>query len=204
MDDFSYIDDVARHPYVPWKRGLDILCSALLLLLLAIPMGLMALAVVLEDGGPVLFRQERMGRGGRPFSMYKIRTMKKTAPADVPSHLRSAQENYMTGVGRFLRRYSLDELPQLVNVLRGDMSLVGPRPLILREQEIHRLRQQWGVYAVRPGLTGLAQINGRENLGARDKVLWDLTYLRAFGLRTDIRILMETIPQVLRGNGSQK
>jgi O-antigen biosynthesis protein WbqP len=199
MDDFSYID-ISGRQYVRWKRGLDILCAALALVILAIPIGLMALAVLLDDGGPVLFRQERVGRSGRSFYMYKLRTMKKSAPAQMPSHQRSGAEDYTTRVGRFLRKYSLDELPQLVNVLKGDMSLVGPRPLILQEREIHALREKFGVYAVRPGLTGLAQINGRESLGAREKVLWDVTYLRDFGLGTDLRILWGTIPQVLRGN----
>lgn len=203
MDDFSYIDISAR-PYGAWKRALDILCAFLALVVLAIPMALTALAVLLDDGGPVLFRQERIGRGGKPFFMYKIRTMKKTAPAHMPSHQRPEGENYMTRVGRFLRKYSLDELPQLVNVLKGDMSLVGPRPLIVQERQIHALRERFGVYAVRPGLTGLAQINGRESLGAREKVLWDVTYLRDFGLGTDLRILWRTIPQVLRGNNEGK
>jgi O-antigen biosynthesis protein WbqP len=201
LDDFEPCS-VAGRPYRVVKRALDMVCAGLLLAVLAIPLGVIALLVRRDDGGRVLFRQERIGLGGKPFFMYKFRTMKPGAPSDVPSRVQK-ESAYVTEVGRVLRKYSLDELPQLVNVLKGDMSLVGPRPLIVPERDIHELRERFGVYSVRPGLTGLAQIHGRDSLGAREKVLWDVTYLHHFGLWTDLSILLQTVPQVLGGSGGE-
>jgi O-antigen biosynthesis protein WbqP len=201
LDDFVPCS-VAGRPYQGVKRALDMVCAGLLLAVLAIPLGVIALLVRWDDGGKVLFCQERIGLGGKPFFMYKFRTMRPGAPSSVPSRAQN-EPDHVTKVGRVLRKYSLDELPQLVNVLKGDMSLVGPRPLIVQERDIHELRERFGVYAVRPGLTGLAQIHGRDTLGAREKVLWDVTYLHHFGLMTDLSILLQTIPQVLSGSGGE-
>lgn len=179
------------------KRAGDIALSALALAVLLGPMLLVALAIWIDDPGPVLFAQERMGRGGRSFRLYKFRTMRVRAPRErlLPKSDDSAR--YVTRLGRFLRRFSLDELPQLFNVLRGDMSLVGPRPLMLREEDIHRLRGHFGVYALRPGLTGLAQVNGRDRCVLGEKLRWDLRYLEHFGLAQDVRIALATVPKVL-------
>ena len=108
---------------------------------------------------------------------------------------------YITRIGRILRRLSIDELPQLINVLKGDMSIVGPRPLISAEYQIHDLRMKYGVYKIRPGLTGLAQIHGRDMVAPADKVRWDVRYLEEFGFWTDVKIVLSTIPKVIGGNG---
>ncbi len=172
-----------RDVYCAVKRGLDVLLSAVLLVP-ALPVSVLACAAMYaDDPGSVLFRQQRVGRGGRLFTLYKIRTMRA--------------DGHVTPVGRVLRHTSLDELPQLWNVLRGDMSLVGPRPLIPQEAEIHALREAAGVYALRPGMTGLAQIHGRDRVGAEEKVRWDAEYLQKLSLRQDAAILLATVKKVL-------
>lgn len=170
--------------YLACKRGMDILLAALLLALLAAPMAVIALAVKLSGPEePVLFRQTRVGRYERPFTLVKFRSM---------SH-----GLHVTAVGRFLRTASLDELPQLWQVLAGQMSLVGPRPLIPEETDIRALRRALGVYQLRPGLTGLAQVHGRDRLSAPEKAARDRAYMEGLSLRQDLSILLRTVIKVL-------
>ena len=199
MQDFATFEKKNR--YCLWKRLLDILFSALLLLLLALPMLLIALAVGLSSRGGPLFCQSRIGREGKPFTCYKFRTMVRDAPPNRPTSDFFDASRYVTPIGRFLRRTSLDELPQLYNVLRGDMSLVGPRPLIGEEDEVHRLRTAGGVYRVRPGMTGLAQIHGRDRLGDGEKAAYDVRYVDTLSFGEDLRILAKTLRHVLVGEG---
>lgn len=176
------------------KRALD-LVGALVALVAATPLMLLgALLILVEDGGPVLFVQPRVGRGGRVFPCLKLRTMRRgaaggpcPAPESDPRHLRC---------GRLLRRWALDELPQLINVLRGDMSLVGPRPAQPWECEGHTPRER-GRLEVLPGLTGLAQVRGRNRLTWPERIELDLEYVRSRSLALDLRILLETLPQLL-------
>ena len=183
------------------KRILDMLLSAVGLLVLLIPFGVIAVVLYLDDPGPVLFRQFRVGRAGKQFQLYKFRTMKQDCPHSVATRDMHDPDRYVTRVGHFLRKTSLDELPQLINVLRGDMSLVGPRPLIPEETDIHEMRLFRGVYTLRPGLTGLAQINGRDVVQAEEKVRYDVCYLEHFGFWLDLKILLATVPKVLGGEG---
>ena len=187
--------------YLVCKRVLDILFSLLLLFFLWLPMIGIALAIRLGSSGGAIFRQIRIGREGRPFVCYKFRTMVADAPRNCPTSQMGDGAPFVTPIGRFLRKTSLDELPQLWNVLRGDMSLVGPRPLIPVEEEVHALRMRVGVYALRPGMTGLAQISGRDLLDDREKVRLDTRYLRRVSLREDARILGKTLRGVFRGDG---
>lgn len=187
-----------KQGYAAVKRALDIVLSALGLALCLLPLALACLAILLTDGGPALFSQERVGRFGEPFRMYKLRTLKKSVSPHFPSQ-EVDERTACTAVGRFLRRSSVDELPQLWNVLRGDMSLVGPRPLIPEETEVHELRRKLGVYAVRPGMTGLAQINGRDELQGERKAALDAQYVRSMSLKNDFLILLRTLPAALRG-----
>lgn len=174
------------------KRTLDLVFSAILLLFLALPMAGIALAVAATSKGGAIFRQERVGRAGNRFVCLKFRTMYTDAPHDRPSaEMRDGR--YVTPIGRFLRKTSLDELPQLWNVLRGEMSLVGPRPLIPCEEEVHTLRRRCGVDRLRPGMTGLAQIRGRDHLDAREKARFDARYAKSASLWGDVRILAETL-----------
>ncbi|MBR3763796.1 MAG: sugar transferase [Clostridia bacterium] len=202
LADLRYVD-VGGRWYYAVKRGLDAVCALLGLAVLLLPLLLVALLIWVDDPGPVLFRQHRVGLNGRRFRIYKFRSMRMSAPKYLSAAEMEAQQQYLTRVGRVLRRLSIDELPQLLNVLLGDMSLVGPRPLISDEQEVHRLRERFGVYGVRPGLTGLAQINGRDRVSPEEKVRWDVRYLERFGLWTDVKILLATVPEVLCGHGTE-
>lgn len=195
------VSSCSRSIYWYVKRFLDVAVAAVMLLLLLIPFGIIAILIKLDDGGPVLFTQIRIGRNGKPFQIYKFRTMSLDAPYYLPTELWDKSYEYVTKVGSFLRRTSLDELPQVLNILKGDMSWISPRPLIPNEGIIHNLRQQCGVYAVRPGLTGLAQICGRDEVDRIQKASLDTQYVRNFGLFQDLRILFVTIPQILTGAG---
>ena len=190
-----------RFGYRRWKRLLDVISSALLLLFLWLPMLGIALLIRLTSPGPAIFRQTRVGREGRLFTCYKFRTMLREAPRDRPTAQFVDAERYITPIGRLLRKSSLDELPQLWNVLRGDMSLVGPRPLIPSERTVHRLRRRSGVYGLRPGITGLAQVNGRDLLSDRRKAALDIQYASRLSLTEDLRILWKTLGGILLARG---
>lgn len=198
--DLAYVDVSGRF-YSKVKRLLDIALSLLALLFLLLPMGLLALVVYLDDPGAVFFSQDRVGARGERFRLYKFRTMRRQTPQYRATCELDDPGQYITGIGRFLRRTSLDELPQLFNVLKGDMSLIGPRPLIAEETELHTMRTRFGVYNLRPGLTGLAQINGRDRVDASEKLHWDVKYLAEFGFKTDLKVLLATIPCVLKQEG---
>ena len=183
------------------KRFLDVFFSIILIILLTPLMIVIALTVSLESRGGAIFKQKRMGRNGKTFICYKFRTMRADAPHSIPAKELEHPEMYVTRVGAFLRRSSLDELPQLFNVLRGDMSLVGPRPLICEEEEVHKMRQSAGIYVLRPGLTGLAQINGRNLLCDSEKIENDKLYLDNVRMRLDAKIIFMTFGCVLACKG---
>lgn len=186
--------------YSTVKRMVDVFFSSLLLILFLPLFAIIALAIMLTSRGSVFFRQERMGRYGKTILVYKFRTMYCNTPNVATCKLHNPDQ-YITPVGRFLRVTSLDELPQLINILRGDMSFIGPRPLILSEKEVHSDRMQKGVYCLRPGLTGLAQISGRDLVTHTQKVKFDEEYLHTFCLKLDCRIFFRTIWAVLKRDG---
>ena len=183
------------------KRFLDIFFSVILIIFLLPLMLIISLAIVLETRGGAIFKQNRMGKNGKIFVCYKFRTMKRDAPHSIPAKELADPDKYVTAIGKLLRRSSLDELPQLFNVLKGDMSIVGPRPLICEEKEIHNLRKSAGIYALRPGLTGLAQINGRNLLCDSEKIENDKRYLDNVGMRLDAKIVFMTFGCVFLGIG---
>ncbi len=183
------------------KRILDVLLSVILLFFLWLPMLLVCVAVRLDSPGKAIFRQIRVGKNGKLFVCYKFRTMYESAPPCRPSSQFADVEKYITPVGRFLRRASLDELPQLFNVLKGDMSIVGPRPLILSESHVHEGRRARGVYSLRPGITGLSQVSGRDRVSDEQKIKLDAEYLDAFGFIEDLRIVGRTFGKVITGDG---
>ena len=187
------------YPFI--KRGADVVLSLLALICLSPVYLLVALAVKLSSPGPVLFRQKRVGRGGRLFTIYKFRTMRTDTPRDTATHLLQDPSRYITRVGAFLRRSSLDELPQFFNVLKGDMSIVGPRPALYNQDDLIAAREKAGVDAVRPGITGLAQINGRDELPIPVKVRYDREYVENLSLKMDARCFFGTIWSVLRAEG---
>lgn len=186
------------------KRFLDIFFSIILIILLIPLMLFISLIIVLDSKGGAIFKQKRMGRDGKIFTCYKFRTMRTDAPHSVPAKDLAHPELYVTRLGAFLRRSSLDELPQLFNVLKGDMSLVGPRPLICEEAEVHQMRKMAGIYMLRPGLTGLAQISGRNLLCDSDKIENDKIYLDNVRMRLDAKIILLTVGCVLGGKGIRK
>lgn len=183
------------------KRILDAVLSLCGLAVLLLPLALVALWVYIDDPGKVFFVHERVGKNGKRFRLYKFRTMRMDTPSDLATRNVEDPDRYITRAGRILRKLSLDELPQLWNVLKGDMSLVGPRPLIPNEVAIHEMRDRFGVYAVRPGVTGLAQINGRDLVSPADKVRWDVRYVEKFSFWLDLKILLATIPKAFGGEG---
>jgi O-antigen biosynthesis protein WbqP len=182
------------------KRFFDLtlaLCACLVLLL---PILLVALAVRLTSRGPALYWSDRVGRHNRIFRMPKFRSMRVDTPA-VATHLLKEPGKYLTPIGPFLRKSSLDELPQLWSILRGDMSFVGPRPALFNQDDLVALRTQLGVHELLPGLTGWAQVNGRDELPIPQKVALDAEYIQKQSLAFDLRILFLTLAKVLRRDG---
>lgn len=157
----------------------------------------MMLVIKLDSKGPVIYWSERVGRFGRPFFMPKFRTMDIETP-EMPTDQLVDPQRFITSCGRWLRKFSIDELPQLVSVLRGDMSLVGPRPMIPKLTGLVEIRRQAGVDALRPGITGWAQINGRDDLSEEEKVAFDVEYLLQQSLLFDIKIILKTFVYVIR------
>lgn len=188
------------------KRILDIIIASLALLLLAVPMlVIIVLKLIFDQGEPIFFTQIRIGQNGKSFRIFKFRTMKVSAPKNLPTG--SVSTEYITPLGYWLRRLSLDELPQLFNVLRGEMSIIGPRPLLWNENEVRFLRKYYGIYAVKPGITGWAQINGRDLVDTLEKVRLDREYVKNVSFLFDCRIFFGSVLYVLRqkdvidGNG---
>lgn len=182
------------------KRLFDLLLALLAALILALPVIVLVFAVRLTSPGPALYWSERVGRGNRIFKMPKFRSMRIGTPA-VATHLLKDPAVYLTPIGPFLRKSSLDELPQLWSILVGDMSFVGPRPALFNQDDLVALRTQLGVHELTPGLTGWAQVNGRDELPIPEKVKLDAEYLRRRSLLFDIRILWLTFVKVLARDG---
>ena len=184
-----------------WKRVIDIVLSMMALAVLLPVFLLLAVAVVIDDPGPVFFAQKRVGIHKNYFQMYKFRSMKMATPHDVPTHLLENPEQYITRVGRFLRKTSLDELPQIWNILRGDMSIIGPRPALWNQYDLVAERDKYGANDVRPGLSGWAQINGRDELPIDVKARLDGEYVEKLSLGFDLKCLIGTVGSVLKSDG---
>lgn len=182
------------------KRLFDLALAVPAALLLALPIALVALAVRLTSRGPALYWSDRVGRHNRIFRMPKFRSMRIDTPA-VATHLLENPAQWLTPIGPFLRKSSLDELPQLWSILRGDMSFVGPRPALFNQDDLIALRTEAGVHELVPGLTGWAQVNGRDEIPIPQKVALDAEYLRRQSLAFDLRILWLTAVKVLRSDG---
>lgn len=184
-----------------FKRLLDILLSLAGLILASWLFLLIMLAIELDDPGPVFFSQKRVGAGKTHFKLYKFRSMKMSTPHDVPTHLLADPEQYITRVGKFLRRTSLDEIPQLWNILRGDMSVIGPRPALWNQEDLLAERDKYGANDIRPGLSGWAQICGRDELEIEEKARLDGEYVRRLSFAFDCRCFFGTAVSALRGDG---
>lgn len=187
--------------YIQWKRILDIFFSLMGLIFLFPVFLLLVLAIKLDSKGPVFFRQKRVGIHKKYFYILKFRTMRIDTPKDMPTHLLADPEQYITRVGKILRKTSLDELPQIVNILKGDMSMIGPRPALWNQYDLIMERDKYGANDIMPGLTGWAQINGRDELEILVKAKLDGEYVERMSFWFDMRCFLGTILSVTRGDG---
>lgn len=192
-----------QEKYIRFKSGLDRVLAKVGLLVLSPVFGGIVLAIKLEEGfgAPVFFSQDRVGIDQNIFKLYKFRSMRLDTPHDMPTHLLEKPDQYITKVGRFLRKTSLDELPQLINISRGDMHIVGSRPALYNQDDLIAIREEYGVHQMKPGLTGWAQIHGRDELEIEEKAKLDAYYLQHVSLWLDIKCIFGTIWSVLRSDG---
>lgn len=187
--------------YLIIKRVLDFILSLIALIILFIPFVIIGIVIKIESKGPVFFKQERIGKGKKHFFIYKFRSMRTDAPKDMPTHLLNDATSYITKIGNFLRKTSLDELPQLINILKGEMSIVGPRPALWNQDDLVAERDKYGANDVRPGLTGLAQVNGRDELEIPVKAKFDGEYVEKISFIQDVKIILLTVVKIFKREG---
>ena len=183
-----------------FKRLIDIVLSLMGIIILALPMIIVALIIKIDDPGPAIFKQKRVGKDKKLFWLYKFRSMKVSTP-DIPTHLLDNPDQYMIKVGKFIRKTSIDELPQLFNILKGDMSVIGPRPALWNQDDLIAERDKYHANDVRPGLTGWAQINGRDELEIPVKAKLDGEYIEKLSFSFDVKCFIGTIASVLKSDG---
>ena len=183
------------------KRIIDILLSGLAIIILSPLLLILCIAIKLDSPGPIFFTQKRVGIHKTYFQIYKFRTMRTDTPKDMPTHMLANPEQYITKTGRFLRKTSLDELPQIFNIFKGDMSIVGPRPALWNQDDLVAERDKYGANDVTPGLTGWAQINGRDELEIPVKAKLDGEYVKKYGFTMAVRCFFGTFLSVLRQDG---
>ena len=183
------------------KRLIDIVLSSFGIAVLAIPMLIIAVVIKMDDPGPAFFTQKRVGIHRSYFKLYKFRSMKMSAPHDMPTHMLENPEQYITKIGKFLRMSSLDELPQIFNIFTGKMSVIGPRPALWNQEDLIAERDKYGATDIRPGLTGWAQINGRDELEISAKAKLDGEYVKKMGFWFDCKCFWGTIVSVAKHSG---
>ena len=183
------------------KRFIDIILSLIGIVVLAIPMAIFALIIRIEDPGPVIFRQKRVGLHKSYFNVLKFRSMKMSSPHDMTTHMLENPDQYILKCGRWMRKMSIDELPQLFNIFVGEMSIIGPRPALWNQYDLIAERDKYGANDVKPGLTGWAQINGRDELEIADKARLDGEYVEKMSFAFDCKCFFGTIKSVLRHDG---
>lgn len=187
--------------YLKVKRLIDVILSFIGLIILSPIFLILIIAIKLDSKGPVFFKQKRVGIHKTYFNILKFRTMRIDTPRDTPTHLLENPEQWITKVGGFLRKTSLDELPQIINILKGDMSIVGPRPALWNQYDLLEERDKYGANDVPVGLTGWAQINGRDTVSIEDKARYDGKYANEIGFRIDAKCFFGTVGSVLRRDG---
>ena len=187
--------------YFSIKRLIDVILSFLAIIILFIPGIIIAICIKIESKGPVFFKQKRVGKNKKYFMIYKFRTMRADTPKDMPTHMLNNPDLYITKVGRILRKTSLDELPQIINIIKGDMSIVGPRPALWNQDDLIAERDKYHANDIRPGLTGLAQISGRDELEIPVKAKLDGEYTNNISFWLDVKIFFKTIIKVFESDG---
>ena len=187
--------------YLSIKRIIDAILSATALICLAPLFLALIIAVKIDDPGNAFFTQKRVGKGKKHFALYKFRSMKTSTPHEMPTHMLENPEQYITKIGGFLRKTSLDELPQIWNILKGDMAVIGPRPALWNQFDLIEERDKYGANDILPGLTGWAQINGRDELPIDVKAKFDGEYIQRISFKFDFEIFLKTIFKVLRKDG---
>lgn len=187
--------------YLRLKRVFDIIITIIGFIILLPVFGIIIVAIKLESKGPVLFRQKRVGKNKKLFNILKFRTMYIDTPKDTPTHLLSNPDQYITKVGKFLRKTSLDELPQIINIIKGEMSIIGPRPALWNQYDLIDERDKYGANDIRPGLTGWAQIKGRDELLIQDKARLDGEYKKEMGFIFDSKCFFGTIKSIIKQEG---
>lgn len=183
------------------KEIIDKILAFIGLVLLSPLFLILIVAIKLDSKGPIFFRQKRVGKDTTYFSILKFRTMRIDTPHDMPTHMLKNPEQYITRVGKFLRKTSLDELPQIINILKGEMAIVGPRPALWNQFDLIRERDNYGANDIKPGLTGWAQVNGRDTIKIEDKAKFDGDYVKRMSFAFDIKCLFLTVAVVLRRKG---
>lgn len=183
------------------KRLLDIVFSLAGIIILSPLLSIISILIKFDSKGPVLFKQKRVGKNKREFFILKFRTMRTDTPKDMPTHMLKNPEAFITKLGKFLRKSSLDELPQIFNILRGEMSIIGPRPALWNQYDLIQERDKYNANDIMPGLTGWAQINGRDELPIDVKAKLDGEYVQRMGLRMDVKCFFGTITSVIKSDG---
>lgn len=187
--------------YIGVKRAIDLTLSLIALIVLSPVLLLIGIIVKIDSKGPVIFKQKRIGKNKKEFYILKYRTMISHTPENVPTHLLKNADWFITRVGKVLRRTSLDELPQLINIIKGEMSIIGPRPALWNQYDLIAERDKYGANDITPGLTGWAQINGRDTVTIEDKAAYDGDYVRKLGFSMDLKIFFKTVLLVIRRVG---
>lgn len=187
--------------YLKFKRFYDFILSLIGLVIFSPLFLLIVLLIMIDSKGPILFKQKRIGRYKKHFNILKFRTMRIDTPKDTPTHMLENPQQWITKVGRFLRKTSLDELPQIINILKGDMSIIGPRPALWNQFDLIKERDKYDVHKLYPGLTGYAQINGRDELPITEKAKLDGYYVKRISLWLDIKIFFGTIVSIFKSDG---
>jgi len=183
------------------KQCLDYILALFMTIALSPVLLILAVIIKLDSPGPVLFKQKRIGKNNTTFDIYKFRTMYTETPKDMPTHLFTDAQSFITRIGKLLRKSSLDELPQLFNILKGEMSFIGPRPALWNQFDLIDAREQAGANSVKPGITGWAQINGRDEISIEEKTEYDRYYVNHLSFTLDLRILIRTFTTVLTARG---
>lgn len=187
--------------YIYIKNVLDFILSATALIILLPFIIFFSIAIKIETKGPILFKQKRIGKNKKQFTIYKFRTMRIDTPKDTPTHMLKNPQMYITKMGKFMRKTSIDELPQIINILMGQMSIIGPRPALWNQENLIKEREKYNANIIKPGLTGWAQVNGRDELPIPVKAKYDGEYVEKMSLMFDIKIFFRTIRKVFKQDG---